>query len=51
MVGDWTVGKLCIPINRGVRYVHDLLRELESEGRIFLSDEKRVSDRKITINS
>jgi len=49
MYGEPTIAKVCIAINRGTKYTHDLLKVLESEGRIVLSLHKRVRDRRITI--
>ena len=49
MVGHWTVGQVATAIGRGVRYTHEILRELEHELRVTLSDVKRVSDRRVTV--
>lgn len=49
MIGEWTIGDLCIPTNRGVRYIHDLCRSLQDEGRVKIGAGKRVRDKKVTV--
>jgi len=49
MYGTMTIAEVSFVIKRGVKYTHDLLKVLESEGRIELSESKRVRDRRIIV--
>ena len=49
LTGPRTVSQVCVTVRRGTKYVHDLLKVLESEGKLSLSDAKRVSDRLVTV--
>lgn len=48
--GPATIERLCERIGRSSRYVHGIVRDLQSEGRVSVSNEKKVSDKTVEVS-
>ena len=47
--GAWNVGQVAKRMHRGVRYVHGLLQELQSENRVAIGDQKLVREKTVIV--